>query len=367
MLTVENLRKTYQSDQGPVEAVRGISFTIDEGRFYTLLGPSGCGKSTTLRCVAGLERPDSGGIVIGEDTAFNSDARIDVPGNKRDIAMVFQSYAIWPHMTVFDNVAFPLAHGRNKVNRDEIRRRVTEALEMVQLERMATRPAPYLSGGQQQRVAVARALVSRPRLLLLDEPLSNLDARLREDMRRELRSLTMRLNLTTLYVTHDQVEALSMSDRIAVMRQGLIVQEGSPVEIYARPAEPFIAQFVGKVNLLKGRVLNSGNGTELGLVDVGTGGLKCLLPEGVGANSPVLLSIRPEHVVVFAGERPGATNVLSGQLQSAFYVGDSWECVIQVGDMALQARLDESTAFAIGDEVRLELAPDHCVAFRSEE
>ena len=367
MLTVEKLSKTYDSDQGPVLAVRGISFTIEEGKFYTLLGPSGCGKTTTLRCIAGLEQPDSGEIVIGDDSVFDSAAGINIPGNRRDIAMVFQSYAIWPHMTVFDNVAFPLAHGRHKVSKDEIRRRVNDALEMVQLESMASRPAPYLSGGQQQRVAVARALVSQPRLLLLDEPLSNLDARLREDMRRELRSLVMRLNLTTLYVTHDQVEALSMSDRIAVMRNGLIVQEGPPVEIYMHPAEPFIAQFVGKVNLLKGRVLSSGNETELGLVEIGTGGLKCRIPDGLDEGDPVLLSVRPEHVEIFTGERPDAVNVLSGQLESAFYVGDAWECVIRVGEVTLQASVHEETTLLVGDDVHLALSPDYCVAFRAEE
>src|SRR5690606_19620522 len=217
MIRVSDLVKIYQAD-GAREAVRAvdeISFTVEEGQFYTLLGPSGCGKTTTLRCIAGLERANGGTIELA-DTVVVSD-RLFVPPYRRDIGMVFQSYAVWPHMSVYDNVAFPLQVGSNRPTRAEVRKRVSDALELVRLARYEKRSATQLSGGQQQRLSLARAIVREPSVLLLDEPLSNLDARLRERMRGELSAIQQRLGVTTIYVTHDQIESLSMSDRIAVM------------------------------------------------------------------------------------------------------------------------------------------------------
>src|SRR5687767_9366409 len=239
MLQVTELRKTFHTDRGGVRAVEDISFTVEEGRFFTLLGPSGCGKTTTLRCLAGLERPESGTIRL-DDRVLSGDARF-VPTHARDIGMVFQSYAIWPHMSVFDNVAFPLEVAEPRPGKPEIARAVAEALALVGLEGLEDRPAPQLSGGQQQRLALARALVRKPKLLLLDEPLSNLDAKLRERMRIELRQLQRRLGITTIYVTHDQGEALFLSHRIAVMHAGKIVQEGAPRDLYREPASGFVA------------------------------------------------------------------------------------------------------------------------------
>ena len=229
MLQVTTLRKTFLTDRGDVRAVEDISFDVEDGRFFTLLGPSGCGKTTTLRCVAGLERPESGTIRLDDHTLSGSGHF--VPTHARDIGMVFQSYAIWPHLSVFENVAFPLRVSERAPSRAETRRLVEEALALVGLEGLEDRPAPQLSGGQQQRLALARALVRRPKLLLLDEPLSNLDAKLRERMRIELRQLQRRLGITTVYVTHDQGEALFLSHRIAVMQAGKIVQEGAPRDL----------------------------------------------------------------------------------------------------------------------------------------
>ena len=240
----DELHKYY----GTFHAARGVSFDIREGEFYTLLGPSGCGKSTTLRCVAGLEHINEGEIAIGGVIVDSSTRRVFVPPNRRDIGMVFQNYGIWPHMNVFDNVAFPITVWRSRVSKREVARRTEEALNAVQLAHVAGRRGTELSGGQQQRVALARALVARPRLLLLDEPLSNLDASLRETMRSELRRLQKNVGITTLFVTHDQTEALSMSDRVAVMREGVIVQEAAPREIYSRPADLYVAGFLGRIN-----------------------------------------------------------------------------------------------------------------------
>ena len=247
-VTVNGLHKSYIAQGRPVAAVRGVSFNIREGEFYTLLGPSGCGKTTTMRCIAGLEHSTQGEIYVQGKLVSSASKNVFVPPNKRDIGMVFQSYAIWPHMTVFQNVAFPLNVAGIKTNSKEMRDRVDEALALVELEGYGDRFATQLSGGQQQRLALARAIVRRPALLLLDEPLSNLDARLRDTMRTELRALQRRLGITTLYVTHDQTEALSMSSRIAVMENGEIVQEATPRELYGAPSNAFVAEFLGVSN-----------------------------------------------------------------------------------------------------------------------
>jgi len=223
MIRIKDLNMTYRSANTEHHAVRGVSLEVKTGQFYTLLGPSGCGKITTLRCVAGLEEPDSGTIEVGDELVYSAANNLWTDPFNRDIGMVFQSYAIWPHMTVFDNVAFPLKQMKSGPSRTQIHDRVMQALSLVQLDELADRPAPFLSGGQQQRLALARALVREPKVLLLDEPLSNLDAKLRDQMRSELRDLVKKLNLTTLFVTHEQIEALTMSDRIGVMNQGVIV------------------------------------------------------------------------------------------------------------------------------------------------
>src|SRR3954470_2924027 len=245
---------------GALKAVDAVDLAVEHGEFVTLLGPSGCGKTTTLRMVAGLERNDTGSITIGGRTVSDAASDLFVPPDHRKLGMVFQSYAIWPHMTVFDNVAYPLSV--RHVAKAEIKTRVMAALKLVEMEAYAERPAPALSGGQQQRVAIARALVFEPEVLLLDEPLSNLDARLRAQMGDEFRSIQKRLGITTLYVTHDQDEAMALSDRVVLMRRGRILQTGAPEAVYRRPASREVASFFGAPNLVEASVTASQPATE---------------------------------------------------------------------------------------------------------
>ncbi len=252
MIRIEGLSKTFAAKTETVSAVAGIDFEVAAGEMVTLLGPSGCGKTTTLRCIAGLERADGGRIRIGDRTMVDVGAGVFVPAQRRNLGMVFQSYAIWPHMTVLENVAYAL-EGR-RLSRSERHKLALEALATVQLAPLADRPAPRLSGGQQQRVAIARAMVGRPQALLFDEPLSNLDARLRAEMRNELRRIQRESGLTSVYVTHDQAEALAISDWIIVMRDGRIIERGRPIDIYRYPRHVFTAQFLGTTNLIAGIV-----------------------------------------------------------------------------------------------------------------
>jgi iron(III) transport system ATP-binding protein len=360
---VRNLMKNFASPEGPVAALKGIDFEIGAGEFYTLLGPSGCGKSTTLRCIAGLESPDGGEITIGDETV-SLDGR-SVPANLRPIGMVFQSYAIWPHMTVFNNVAFPLKQARSRVPRAERRARVMEALELVKMDALADRPAPYLSGGQQQRVALARALVSRPEVLLLDEPLSNLDAKLREDLRHEIKLLTRKLGITTLYVTHDQVEALAMSDRIAVMLEGEILQEGGPRDIYLRPRNDFVARFVGQVNFFSGTVREA-PAVGLGAVETGAGRITCTIPQGITVGAEVSVAVRPESLAARRAGNGSAIvtgNAVHGKVDEAVFLGDSIDCRIEVEGRPVRARVEQTSTIGAGDDVVLEFDPAACVVF----
>src|SRR6201988_4718568 len=248
MVQIASLEKYFGEDKERVHVLKGVTLNIPEGSLYTFLGPSGCGKTTTLRCVAWLERPDGGKISIASQTVFASGERVYVPTNKRPLGMVFQSYAIWPHMTVAENVAYPLR--MRHVGRARQRELVDKVLDLVGLGGLGDKPSPLLSGGQQQRVALARALVFEPALLLLDEPLSNLDAKLREQMRFELRIMQQRVGLTAIYVTHDQEEALTLSDRLVVMNEGEIEQIGTPTDVYEQQATRFVAQFIGKGNMI---------------------------------------------------------------------------------------------------------------------
>jgi iron(III) transport system ATP-binding protein len=356
MIRIRDLWLTYRSAAAEHVAVRGVSLDVPEGQFYTLLGPSGCGKTTTLRCVAGLERPDRGEIAIGGEVVYSSERNIFVPPHARNIGMVFQSYAIWPHMTVFDNVAFPLRHKNPRPSRETIRDKVRMALALVHLEGLEERPAPYLSGGQQQRLALARALVAEPRVLLLDEPLSNLDAKLREEMRQELRDVVERLGVTTLFVTHEQIEALTMSDMIGVMRDGVITQEGPPADIYQRPAGSFVADFVGKTNLLQGKIVSGDS------VETAVGTLTCNLDQG-GPGENVTLTIRPENIRI-TDEAVAGPNVLAGRVETVVFLGNLVECAIAVGTQRFRVQLHPSTNLRRGAEVHLHLPAEHCRTMR---
>jgi iron(III) transport system ATP-binding protein len=325
---------------GDVTAVDHIDLNIRDGEMVTLLGPSGCGKTTTLRMIAGLEVPDSGRIGIGDTAIFDSARNLNVPPETRHLGMVFQSYAIWPHMTVSENVGYPLRMRR--VRREESRRLVDAVLEQVGLGGLGETPATNLSGGQQQRVALARALVFEPRVLLLDEPLSNLDAKLREHMRFELRIMQKRLGVTALYVTHDQEEALTLSDRVVVMSKGQIEQIGAPAEIYERPATRFVAEFIGKANFLDiaGAIETSADGAVVPLATFG-GTTQVRLPSeqvrgaGAGAGSDgASLFIRPEKIRIeqTGGADGNGEARIGGRILGRAYLGDHNEYLIGVSD-----------------------------------
>jgi iron(III) transport system ATP-binding protein len=365
MIGISDLSMTYRSAHGTHAAVKNVSLTVKDGEFYTLLGPSGCGKTTILRCVAGLERPDGGEIVIGNEIVFSAEKRIWVPPHARQIGMVFQSYAIWPHMSVFENVAFPLRHKRPKPDKTEIRSRVLKALALVHLAGLEDRPAPYLSGGQQQRLALARALVSEPRVLLLDEPLSNLDAKLREEMRLEIRQVVERLGVTTLFVTHEQIEALTMSDAIGVMNDGHIIQEGTPTEIYGKPAGAFVADFIGRSNFLKGQIetITGSNGNSLATVTTKIGAIQCHLDGTATAGEQVTVAIRPENVALLANGAAGA-NQFTGTVDTVVYVGNLLDCVIDLGPERVRLQLQPSTPITRGSQIRLGFPVEHCLALR---
>ncbi|HEY4134643.1 MAG TPA: ABC transporter ATP-binding protein [Alphaproteobacteria bacterium] len=364
MISIKNLHVHYQGAAGNVHAVRGINIEVKQGQFYTMLGPSGCGKTTTLRCIAGLEQPSGGEISINGKVVYSDKSNTIVPPYRRDIGMVFQSYAIWPHLNVFENVAFPLREMKSRPSSEEIKRRVMDALKLVQLSGYEDRPAPFLSGGQQQRLALARALVREPAVLLLDEPLSNLDAKLREETRTEIRDLVKRLGITTVYVTHDQIEALTMSDVVAVMDRGLIVQEASPVDIYRQPKVRFVADFIGLTNFVPGTVKEAPvNGSKQGVVETASGVIRCTLPEGASKGDKVLIVVRPEDVNLIPVGSATTNNVITGVVSAAMFMGDSKEYRIQLKDnAAIRLKLHPATEISEGQEVHVELPAERCRA-----
>jgi ABC-type Fe3+/spermidine/putrescine transport system ATPase subunit len=356
-LRIENLFKTFHL----VVAVNRLNLEVQEGEFFTLLGSSGCGKTTTLRMVGGLEKPDGGAIFLSDKCLVSQAQRIFVKPEKRHMGMVFQSYALWPHMTVYENVSYPLKLRGIKGSAAE--KKVAEVLELVGLGGLEERPAPDLSGGQQQRVALARALVFSPRVLLLDEPLSNLDAQLREDTRRELKALQQRLGITVLFVTHDQIEALSLSDRIAIMKAGQFEQVGTPEQVYYQPATPFVRDFLGKTFLLPGRVVavmdhsfsvevQNGAGAPLDIKRPGTGSSANGFP---AAGQPVMVAIRPEQVELWGSKPEGRSNLVQADLQAVQFLGDRYEYTIALGSDTRVLISPASQRLKAGEKVFLEL------------
>ncbi len=364
LLSVRGLGKRFpdggrRGDRGTV-AVDGVSFDVEAGSLFTILGPSGCGKTTTLRCIAGLERPDVGEIALGGRVLFSSDAGLHVPPEERGLGMVFQSYAIWPHMNVFENAAFPLTVGplRRRPPRKEVRARVERVLATVRLEHLADRQATQLSGGEQQRLALARALVMQPPLLLLDEPLSNLDARLREEMRFELRRVQQQLGVTTLYVTHDQLEALALSSAIAVMEGGRVQQVGSPREVYEHPSSRFVADFIGSANLIEG-VVAERDGLGACRVETATGPIHGRESGGLPVGARVLAVVRPEHVAIEPSVSSSSGDPGHGTVESVAYFGDSVDHLVTVGPLEIRARTGAARTFAPGTRVSLRF-PEGC-------
>jgi iron(III) transport system ATP-binding protein len=368
MLSVQNLVKLYEAEAGqPAGGIFGVSFEVKSGEMFTLLGPSGCGKTTTLRCVAGLEQPDGGSIALAGKQLFDADTGKLVPMYDRDIGMVFQSYAIWPHMSVFENAAYPLRVSRAvRYRRADIEKRVGRVLEMVGLARYKSRSATKLSGGQQQRLALARALVREPQLLLLDEPLSNLDAQLREQMRGELKRIQLETGVTTVYVTHDQAEAMAISDRIAVLNQGLIMQIGMPDEIYELPNSEFVANFIGRTNLFRGKLETAVEPGEAGMVSSEIGPIRCRFANRSTAGQDVSFVVRPENVELHRLDEKAeamSENVIDGRVTGRVYLGEIAEYTVDLGGrFKLLARAPPGLGIGMGERVRVRLPAERTIA-----
>ncbi|MDH5748290.1 MAG: ABC transporter ATP-binding protein [Rhodospirillales bacterium] len=348
---------------GTEKAVNDVSLSVAQGEFVTLLGPSGCGKTTTLRCVAGLERLNAGEIRIGGEIVASIERDIYLTPEDRNIGMVFQSYAVWPHMTVFDNVAYGLRV--RQAPAAEIKRKTDRVLELVGLDQLADRFATKLSGGQRQRVALARAIVYEPKVVLFDEPLSNLDAKLREQMRIEIVRLQREVGITSIFVTHDQSEALVMSDRIVVMDKGVIQQIGDPKTIYAHPANVFVAKFIGVANLMEGVLL--GRSGALCDVEISLGEglaplrIQSLGGEGAVAGQTLHLCLRPEDILVNLQRPDGQSqgNTFEGKVIDTVYLGNFLECRVQVGRYEVCIQIDHYEQLVAGQSVFLSFRPEH--------
>jgi len=324
MISIRGLSKHFAVSSGNVAAIKGLDLDVAEGEFFVIVGASGSGKTTLLRCVAGLELPDKGAIRIAGQVVSSDNPPVWVPSQQRQLGMVFQSYAVWPHLTVYENVALPLAEGAQRIPRREVSSRAREALRLVQLEDLADRSATLLSGGQQQRVALARAIAVNPRILLMDEPLSNLDARLREEVRGKILELAKHLGSTVLYVTHDQVEAMAIADKIALMQSGETLQMGTPMELYRDPKRPEVAEFFGLVNWVQGKMV----GSDLAETSIG----RLQVKGSVTPGSQVLLGFRPESLCVVQGDASGGSNLLRGILHSSTFLGDQFLYSVMIQD-----------------------------------
>jgi ABC-type Fe3+/spermidine/putrescine transport system ATPase subunit len=366
-VSLRGLWKTYPGGANP--AVKNLSIEISDGEILTLLGPSGCGKTTTLRMVAGLENPDAGDIFFGQQSVVMTSKRVFMPPDKRNVGMVFQSYAIWPHMTVAENVAFPLKARRFPKN--EIKDRVLKALDLVGLSGFEDRPGPLLSGGQQQRVAFARALVTEPRVLLLDEPFSNLDAKLREQMRIGVKLLQKRLNIAMLFVTHDQIEALSLSNRIALMNFGVVQQQGDPRLLYEEPANEFVRDFVGRTLLFKGKVQTGNPSGQLAIALEGAP--DCVVfgrtynPDGIKTGGAVYIGVRPEDVEILPANGSPPAGMIGGKAQAALFVGERIEYQVEVdGQSTVLIYGERHQPIDEGSKVWLKLRADGHSAWASD-
>jgi len=351
---LENLTKRFSD----VTAVDHITLKIRNGELLTLLGPSGCGKTTTLRLIAGLLKPDEG------DIYFDNEVVTHLPPEERDVGMVFQNYALWPHMTVFDNIAFGLKI--RKLAKNEIKRRVKEVLELVKLSGLENRYPRQLSGGQQQRVALARALVIEPKVLLLDEPLSNLDAKLREEMRFEIKDLQRRLKITTIYVTHDQAEAMVLADRIAIMNRGRIIQVGSPKEIYEYPKDKFVASFIGIANFIEGFVVDVDRDSGKVTITTKDDYILTTYSREVKKGQKVTIMIRPEYIVlskvkVKSSYNKIQPNTLLGKILKKAYLGNIVDYRVQVGNTIVRVQSRPEDKYEVGEMVELKLNPNKMI------
>ncbi len=356
-IRIKNIRKYYHSGGKIIKALDDVTLTIPANRIFTLLGPSGCGKTTLLRCIVGLESPDTGEIAIGDEVVWSRNRNIYVPTEERGLGMVFQTYAIWPHMNVFNNVAYPLQ--TRKVSRDEIRRKVAKVLQFVQMEGFEDRPATKLSGGQQQRVALARALVAEPKVILFDEPLSNLDAKLREETRKDLRTFLSELQITAVYVTHDRIEALALSDIVAVMNRGQIIETGPPRKIYFNSTHRFVTDFIGRTNLVEARVVAQQD--TVTMVSCSLGSVACRKKADVQPGDPVTLCLRPEFIRLHSGDAPSAQNIFNGEIKSLVFIGEAFEGEVAINETMLFIKIASDSDIKVGERVHFTAEPEHCL------
>lgn len=356
-IKIRNLSKYYYSGGKTIKALDNVSLSIPAYQIFTPLGPSGCGKTTLLRCIVGLETPDAGEIEIGGEVVLSIERKIFIPTENRGLGMVFQTYAIWPHMNVFNNVAYPLQ--TRKLSKDVIRKKVEKTLQFVQLEGFEDRPATKLSGGQQQRVALARALVAEPKVILFDEPLSNLDAKLREETRKDLRTFLTELQITAIYVTHDRIEALSLSDIVAVMNKGRIVETGEPRTIYLNSGHRFVADFIGRTNLIDATVRSQEEAVTL--VDCAMGSVACRKLDALKPGDKATLCLRPEFIRLKRGDTSLAQNVFNGQIKSLVFIGEAFEGEITIHESQLFIKTEPDSDIEVGDSAYFTVDPNHCL------
>jgi iron(III) transport system ATP-binding protein len=356
---------------GKIIAINNVSLNVRKGEIFVIIGPSGCGKTTLLRSIAGLEVPDKGTIVIDGEAVFDSVKKIFISPERRNIGMVFQTFAVWPHMTVYDNIAYPLKH--KGLPRDEIKRRVLETLEMTKLEGLENRYPHQLSGGQQQRVALARAIAMRPKLILFDEPTSSLDARLAEDLRRDIKILLKKLGITALYVTHDQAEAFMVADRVAVMKEGVIVQVGTPREIYEKPYNLFVAEFVGTPNIVNASISETEFSKDLRLLKVVSEIGELIVKSDISSldiGERVKLVIRAEHINIcsnthsYQGMYSKRVNILRGKIVSKAFLGDKIFYLIEIEGYNLKVFAPPTTDLREGMEVDICISPNSIIVVK---
>lgn len=358
MISIRDLTKEFLVSGGKVTALKNLNLDVSEGEFFVIVGASGSGKTTLLRCVAGLEIPTGGEIRIADQVVSSGNPPVWVPSQQRRFGMVFQSYAVWPHLTVYDNVALPLLEGAQRVPRNQVDARVREALRLVQLEKLGERSATLLSGGQQQRVALARAIAVSSRLLLMDEPLSNLDARLREEVRGKIRELAKQLGSTVLYVTHDQVEAMAVSDKIALMQLGELLQVGAPMDLYRKPCRAEVAEFFGSVNWLQGKIVES----CLAETPIG----KLQFSGSATPGDEVLLGFRPECLSIVGNHLEDHPNLLRAALRSSTFLGDQFVYSVVVQDRLLLGK-DRILPMGREGQLWLHVAPADVMVFPADE
>ncbi len=364
MITVRGLTATYRLGRETITALDGVDLDVEAGQVFVLLGPSGCGKTTLLRCLAGLEVPVKGTITIDGTVLSDAGDGTFTPPEDRPLAMVFQSYAMWPHMSVYDNVAFPLKAGRRRLASADVPNRVHEVLELLGIAHLRDRSVTTLSGGQQQRVGLARAIALQPRVLLMDEPLSNLDFRLQVELRGQLRTLMHELDLTTVHVTHNQAEALEMGDRIAVMDAGHVIQVGDPETIYHRPVDEHVARFVGDMNLIAGAIVQHGHGTALVRTALGTFQAMTTDEAGLSVGARCLLGIRPADVVAPAADDADPKTCLTAVVTARRFQGDRMVYTLTAGETTLDVATHHSALMSTGAEIKVQLPPDRSIAVR---